>query len=41
VAPAELAARKPDVVIAMNAIYREEIARDLEKLGVGCEVLAL
>ncbi len=41
VSPKELAQAKPDVVIAMNAIYRDEIARDLEELGVECELLAL
>ena len=33
-APAELAEIAPDVVIAMNAIYRDEIAADLAGLGL-------
>jgi SAM-dependent methyltransferase len=41
VSPEELAQAKPDVVIVMNAIYREEIAANLSKLGVRCELLAL
>lgn len=39
--PAQLAERKPDVVIAMNPIYREEIGRDLERLNLDCELLTL
>jgi SAM-dependent methyltransferase len=41
VSPNELAAMKPDVVIAMNRIYRDEIAKDLQALGIECELLAL
>jgi hypothetical protein len=39
--PAALRDRRPDVVIAMNPVYREEIAADLRRLGVGAELLAL
>lgn len=41
VAPQTLAAYRPDVVIAMNPVYRAEIARDLEGLGVRAELLTL
>ena len=32
---------KPDVLVAMNAIYRNEIQNDLNKMGLGPEILAL
>jgi hypothetical protein len=32
---------KPDVVIAMNAIYKDEIQKDLQKLGLTPEILTL
>lgn len=41
VGPADLAADPPDLVIAMNPIYRDEITRDLRGRGIGSEVLAL
>lgn len=41
VAPATLQKSPPDVVIAMNAIYRDEIQCDLDALGVCAEVLAV
>ena len=41
VSPEELAKLKPDVVIAMNRIYRDEIAKDLKALGIDCDLLAL
>jgi SAM-dependent methyltransferase len=39
--PAALPERRPDVVIAMNPVYREEIAAELRRLGVEAELLAL
>jgi hypothetical protein len=39
--PDALVAAKPDIVIAMNGIYRQEITNDLRKLGIGAEVMAL
>jgi SAM-dependent methyltransferase len=39
VSPDALAAKAPDVVIAMNRIYRSEIASQLEQLGVKTELL--
>jgi hypothetical protein len=41
VPPERLGADPPDVVIAMNPIYRGEIAADLRRLGVAAELLAL
>lgn len=41
VPPAALAEYRPDVVIAMNRIYRDEIRRDLGVLGLDCELLTL
>jgi len=41
VAPSELVRIRPRTVIAMNPIYREEISRDLDRLGVATELLAL
>jgi SAM-dependent methyltransferase len=38
VAPEELRAIEPDVVIVMNPIYRDEIAADLSRLGLAPEV---
>jgi hypothetical protein len=34
IAPAFLADYRPDVVIVMNPVYREEIARDLTAMGL-------
>jgi SAM-dependent methyltransferase len=41
VSPAQLRTEPPDVVIAMNSIYRNEIQRSLDELGVRAELLAL
>jgi hypothetical protein len=41
VPPPFLQEYRPDVVIAMNPIYREEIQRELDRLGVGAELVAL
>jgi SAM-dependent methyltransferase len=41
ISPEKLAQAGPDVVIVMNAIYRNEIAGSLLKLGARCEVLTL
>ena len=41
VPPERLRDEPPDVVIAMNPIYREEIAANLRRLGVDAELLAL
>lgn len=39
VEPEFLASLRPDVVIAMNPVYREEIGRDLARVGVQAELL--
>lgn len=41
VAPAQLRESRPDVVIVMNPIYRDEIQRDLDGMGLAPEVLAV
>ncbi len=41
VAPTALTDIRPDLVIAMNAIYLDEIGRDLAKLGVAAELIAI
>jgi SAM-dependent methyltransferase len=41
VAPEFLADYRPDLVIAMNPVYVEEIRSDLERVGVPAEVLAV
>lgn len=41
VAPDFLPSYQPDVVIVMNPIYREEIRRDLEKLGLTPDLLTV
>ena len=41
VGPEFLRVYKPDVVIAMNPIYRNEIQQDLNKLGVTAELVTL
>lgn len=41
VGPASLGAFRPDAVVIMNRIYRDEIARDLEGRGLGPELYAL
>jgi SAM-dependent methyltransferase len=41
VSPADLPGYAPDVVIAMNPVYRSEIQAELDRLGVRAELLAL
>jgi hypothetical protein len=41
VAPDFLKEHRPDVVIVMNAIYKAEIQKDLQKLGLSPEILIL
>lgn len=41
VAPEFLRSYQPDVVIAMNPVYRDEIQRSLDALGVGAELLTV
>ena len=41
VAPAFLTEYRPDLVIVMNSIYRDEISRDLNAMGLDPEILAL
>ncbi len=41
VAPAELARIRPRAVIAMNPVYRAEIAEELARIGVSTELMAL
>ncbi len=41
VAPAHLVADPPDVVLVMNPVYRDEIGRDLDALGLRPELLTL
>ena len=41
VSPETLKEYRPDVVIIMNAIYREEIAADLDRMALRPEILAL
>jgi hypothetical protein len=41
VPPSALAEIKPDLVIAMNRIYREEIQAELDRLGVDCRLECL
>jgi SAM-dependent methyltransferase len=41
VAPESLREHRPDVVIVMNPIYRDEIQRDLDRIGLAPEVLAV
>lgn len=41
VAPEVLVDYRPDAVIAMNPIYRAEIARDLDRMGLRAELLAV
>ena len=41
VPPSFLQEYRPDTVIIMNAVYRDEILRDLESMGLRPEVLAL
>ena len=39
-APAELPARSPDLVVAMNPAYLGEIEAELDRLAVSCELVA-
>lgn len=39
--PDELRAYAPDVVVVMNPVYRQEIGRDLRRMGLNAEVVAL
>ena len=41
VAPRKLIEYQPEVVIAMNPVYRKEIQADLYKMGVRAELLCL
>ena len=41
IAPRELAGCRPDYVIAMNPVYRQEIQRDLDRMGLQPELLAV
>ncbi len=41
IAPEDLGAHDPDLVIVMNPLYREEIALHLDRLGIRAEVTAL
>lgn len=41
VSPADVVGLKPDVVVIMNPIYRDEISKDLADRGVTADVLAL
>lgn len=41
VAPATVKDVRPSVVVAMNPIYRGEIAADLRAIGIGCELWTL
>lgn len=38
VAPADLVAQPPDLVLVMNPLYRDEVAAELAALGIRCEV---
>jgi SAM-dependent methyltransferase len=40
-APEALQRYRPDLVVIMNAVYRDEVARDLERLGLEPELVAL
>ncbi|MCC7363139.1 MAG: methyltransferase domain-containing protein [Dehalococcoidia bacterium] len=41
IAPAELQAAPPDVVVAMNPVYCDEIRGDLDRLGIAAELRAV
>jgi hypothetical protein len=41
ISPEKLTEIQPDLVVAMNPIYLEEIGADLAKLGVDTTLLAL
>ena len=41
VAPDFLMKYRPEIVIIMNSVYREEIGRDLTRMGLSPEVLTL
>jgi len=39
ISPEQLKVIKPDIVILMNPIYKEEISDHLEKIGLNCEII--
>ena len=41
VAPADLVAQPPDLVLVMNPLYRDEVAAELTALGIRCDVEAV
>ncbi len=41
VAPAQLKELRPDLIIAMNAVYRDEIVKELDEMGLKPTVLTL
>ncbi len=41
IAPEDLPAYDPDLVVVMNPLYRDEVARRLDALGIAAEVTAL
>jgi hypothetical protein len=41
VGPAFLTEYKPDTVIVMNSVYRDEIVRDLARMGLSPRVVCL
>lgn len=41
ISPAALPEIGPELVVAMNPIYRNEIRSDLDRLGIDCELLSL
>ena len=41
IAPERLAELQPDLVIAMNPVYLDEIGAQLAEFGVECELVAL
>lgn len=41
IGPEDLVALQPDLVVAMNPVYLDEIQAELDRLGVSCELVAL
>ena len=41
ISPEELAEINPDLVVAMNPIYIDEIGKELERLGIDAELTAV
>jgi hypothetical protein len=39
VSPDDLRTEKPEIVVLMNPIYRDEIAKQLEGMGVQAEII--